>query len=420
VSNKKEGLTRREFLSQSVASLAGLGAAIAPAVLGSEPATAASSPSGQSFAAPAAGDLILRPLGKTGITLPVVSMGVMNAFQPELVKRAFEVGIRYFDTAAYYQRGQNEAMIGQALKEMNARDQTVIGTKIYIPFEQRPTLSPEETRKRFLETAGGSLRRLQTDHIDILCVHNVVEPEYLANAGIREALVKLREEKKVRFFGFSTHTNMAACIEKAVGLGFYDVIVTAFNYALADDQPLLETLRRAKAKGIGVVAMKTQCTQVDYREGFPAEKLALFCGKVMQTAVLKWVLRHDFIATAIPGFTTYDQLGEDFTVARSLEFTPEEKKFIEDRGVKLAFESACVQCRSCIQSCPRGVDVPTLMRTHTYATRYRNFAEARDALLAVPRGKGLDACAECERCAAGCTRRVRVGARISDLLSIYG
>lgn len=76
---------------------------------------------------------ICRALGKTDIRLPVVNMGVMNATNPDLVKRSYKKRVRYFDTAARHQNGLNEAMVGQALQEPGVRDRVVIGTKVYVP-----------------------------------------------------------------------------------------------------------------------------------------------------------------------------------------------------------------------------------------------------------------------------------------------
>ena len=77
----------------------------------------------------AASPILQRTLGKTGLSLPVVSMGVMNADVPGLLRRAYELGIRHFDTAAGYQNGRNEEMVGRVIKEMGFRDKVVIATK---------------------------------------------------------------------------------------------------------------------------------------------------------------------------------------------------------------------------------------------------------------------------------------------------
>jgi len=308
--------------------------------------------------------IIHRTLGKTGINLPIVNMGVMNSFNPALVKRSYEIGVRHFDTAAYYQRGLNEKMIGTAIKELNVRDKVIIGTKVFIPHQQRD-MPHAQAKEIFLKTADQSLRCLQTDYVDILYSHNVQTIEYLNNPGILEALQELKQQKKTRFIGFSTHTNMATCIREAIQRGSYDVILTTFNYALAEDKSLLESLQTASSSGIGIIAMKTQCSQYWYREYVPPELQRYYKDSIMHTAVLKWALRNDFTTCAIPGYTTFQQIEENFSVAYDLEFTPKERKFLQDRDFKNAM-GYCYQCSRCLESCPSKVNIPSLMCAHMY------------------------------------------------------
>ena len=364
--------------------------------------------------------MIYRTLGKTGIRLPIVNMGVMNATNPDLVKRSFELGVRHFDTAAYYQRGLNEAMVGKAIEELGVRDKVIIGTKVYVPHEQRPRMSPAELKKVFLETAEQSLRRLRTDVLDIFYVHNVQDIGYLNNPGIKEALQILKESGKVRHLGCSVHTNMTELVLDAVRSGFYEVLAVAYNYAMADDSDLKGALEQAHAKGIGLIAMKTQCMQYWYRENVPSEKQPYYEGTISQTAVLKWALRHEFITCAIPGYTNFEQMEEDIPVASNLEYTAEERRFLQDRAVKLAAMSYCRQCGSCLATCPQGVDIPALMRAHLYAVCYANFDLARDTIQGISNGRGLQACVSCRTCTVRCGRRVPVGRRMRDLEIIYG
>lgn len=362
--------------------------------------------------------IIYRTLGKTGIKLPIVSMGVMNASNPNLVKKSYEIGVRHFDTAAYYQRGLNEKMVGKAIKELNVRDKVVIATKVYIPNQQRK-MSSNQARDFFLKTAEESLKSLQTDYIDILYVHNVYDVDYLNNPGIIEAMGRLKDQKKIRFIGFSTHNNMTECIIDAVDKGFYEVILTSFNYALAEEIKLQNALKNADAKGIGIIAMKTQCTQYWYRQRYvPANYQNYYKGKIMHTSVLKWVLKHPYISTAIPGYTNFEQMDEDFSVAYNLEYTPDEKKFLEDRNLKLSM-GYCHQCNRCISSCPMRVDIPALMRIHMYAACYSNFYHARDTLDNIPGEKSLKACISCDKCIAKCANRINITRRIDELKTIY-
>ncbi|MCK4835718.1 MAG: aldo/keto reductase [Candidatus Aminicenantes bacterium] len=404
---RKRFISRRDFLSKTTSGVAAVG------IFGVSGNTVSLNDEEK-----LKGDIIYRTLGSTGIKLPIVNMGVMNAFNPELVKKSYEIGVRHFDTAAYYQRGLNEKMVGKVIKELNVRDKVVIATKVYIPPEQRK-ISSNQAKDFFLKTAEESLKRLQTDYIDILYVHNVYDVDYLNNPGIREAMERLKKQKKIRFIGFSTHRNMTECIIDAVAKDFYEVILTTFNYALAEEKNLQNALKNAAARGIGVIAMKTQCTQYWYRQRYvPANYQNYYKGKIKHTSVLKWVLKHPYISSAIPGYTTFEQMEEDFSVAYNLEYTKEEKKFLEDRNIKLSM-GYCHQCNRCISSCPRGVDIPTLMRVHMYAACYSNFYHARDTLDDIPVEKSLQACVSCGKCVAECANRIDITRRIDELKTIY-
>ena len=90
----------------------------------------------------ASASLIERTLGRTGLKIPVVSMGVMNASAPALVEASYRQGVRHFDTAWFYQRGMNETMVGDVVKQLGCRDQVVIGTKIYLKETERDLYQP--------------------------------------------------------------------------------------------------------------------------------------------------------------------------------------------------------------------------------------------------------------------------------------
>jgi uncharacterized protein len=362
---------------------------------------------------------ITRVLGRTGIKIPVVSMGVMNADNPALVKRSFEMGIRHFDTAWGYQKGRNEEMVGSVIKELKARDQVIIATKVPpAKPEIMDQMGEKLVEEEFLSRLDQSLARLQTDQVDILYIHNVSDPLVLKRPGLLAAIDKAKKMKKARFVGFSTHRNMAECLAAAIPMGQFDVILTSINYSMAGDQALLEAMKKTAAAGIGLVAMKTQCRQSWMKES-SADGSKYHEGSVWQTALLKWALRLEAVTTAIPGYTTFQQLETDWPLALNLDYTPEEAKFLADPGVTLALEHVCHQCGGCSGSCPQGVDVPALVRAHMYAADYGNFSEMRRALDEIPVSRGLQACAGCGECKAVCVRGVRIGRRLEELKTIF-
>ena len=362
----------------------------------------------------APGKILRRTLGKTGIELPIVSMGVMNSDNPALVKASYELGIRHFDTAAYYMEGRNEKMVGKVIKELGVRDEVVIGTKIFHGGYREET-KPSEVAKRIPKLCEESLKRLGMDYVDILYIHSLHDPGEAKNEEYIKAMTKLKEQGKARYIGITTHTKLHEIVEAATESGAWDVILTVANFTLGDYPELWDSIDKAAGKGIGIIAMKTQAgcqrrSRVDWGD--------YFATPVVSTAALKWILRNENIATAIPGYTTFEHMKQDFSVAYGLEYTPDELKLMEDKNIKAAM-GFCRQCNLCKSTCTKGADVATLMRTHMYAARYTNFVHARATLRDIPAGAGLDACSSCATCSARCAHSVDIAGNIEELKQIY-
>ncbi len=410
-SHSKTHLSRREFLTKGSAGLGCL------SLLGMS--ATAISPAKEENPVEKKKNVIYRKLGRTGLQIPVISMGVMNASLKDLVMESYNLGIRHFDTAWGYQRGNNEKMIGEAIKQLGVRDKVIIGTKIPLQGHEQEKRSHDEIKQIFLDRFTDSLKRLQTDYVDILYFHSIYGPEQLNLPPVLEAFTELKKKKKIRFAGFSTHANMTAILNEAVKSNFYDVALISFNYAMAENKEYLTAMKNAASKGIGLIAMKTQCKQGWYKSNVPSDQQKYYEGKIMHSALLKWVLKHEFITTAIPGYVTYQEMQTDFPVAYDIKFSQEEKKFLEDRNIKTSLKSCCQQCYECVSTCPKNVDIPTLMRTHMYAANYSNFSQARDTFNAIPEAQGLKSCTDCTVCTAHCVNRVDIHGKIEELKLIY-
>ncbi len=398
--------TRRGFLSTSITGLA------TTSILGLSPGMVLAQETKET--ANSKGEILYRTLGRTGLKIPIVSMGVMNANNPEIVQASYEIGVRHFDTAARYQYGRNEQMVGSVIKQLGVRDKVVIATKELRPV-QRGDMTPKLVKEKLIDLCEGSLNRLKTDYIDILYIHTVTSAEEVNDPDVMEALALLKKQGKIRFVGVSTHEAMSEVINAVAEKGFYDVVLTAINVAMADDVDLLSAIENAASKGVGIIAMKTQA-------GGPRlpnpETLRRFKSTTIATACLKWVMRNENITTAIPGYNNFEHMHEDFSVAGNLEYTPEEKEFLSDNSITLSM-GFCRQCRQCVPSCPKGADVPTLMRTHMYAAQYANFHHARAVLDDIPRSRGIQACTSCAQCLAQCANAVDIHRRIGELKTMY-
>jgi predicted aldo/keto reductase-like oxidoreductase len=386
-------MDRRRFLKSSVAGIAG--AVAAPSILAGKE-TVEKRP------------FVRRTLGKTGLKLPVISMGVMNAKSPELVAAALDAGVVHLDTAWIYQNGQNERMVGKVVKD-RSRDSFVIATKIYERRDRSTGLFPAgATGKQFLDKFEASLRRLQMDYVDILYIHNISIVETLTFEPFLNVMLRLKEEGRVRFLGVSTHQNEPAVIRAATDCGYYDVILTSYTFRQKHHREVAAAIDYAAKKGMGIVGMKAIA-------GFVQN-----IGKkhdVNAKAALKWALRNENIHTNIPGITTFEQLETDLSIMKDLELTAEEKMEVGRAIIHPDPEGLfCQQCGRCLPQCPRGLDIPTLMRSYMYARGYRNLAHARTTLEESNLAAG--ACGDCESCSVRCATGFDVRTRIRDVAAL--
>ena len=134
--------------------------------------------------------------------------------------------------------GRNEEIVARALKGM--RDKVYVATKIR---------SRSRTKEEIVRDVETSLSALETDHIDIIQLHNVTGRERLFEPEMREALVKLKQQGKVRFFGVTTHTNETEVVNALVDDKdrFFDMVLVKYNFRSDDESE--EGDRQGRAGG---------------------------------------------------------------------------------------------------------------------------------------------------------------------------
>ncbi len=391
-------INRRNFIKSAVAGTAGV------ALLGAEstrPAYGSKEKTGKES------KFIYRKLGNTGIELPIVSMGVMNADNPNLVRAALEAGIVHLDTAWYYQQGKNEEMIGEVVKDF-PRDSYVIATKIGARKDRKTSMYPEGTGEDFFqEELETSLRRLQLDYVDILYLHNNRVKESVMYEPAMNVFEKAKKEGKTRFVGVTTHSNEPDIIRTAIESKFYEVVETAYNFKQPHRNEIKKAMAEASESGIGIVTMKNMAGAFWDRERTEP---------INVKAALKWVLQDPNVHTAIPGFSTFDQMETDLSVMEDLELTEQEIKDLRLNEEPEHGSLYCAGCQECLAQCPKGLPIPDLMRAYMYTYGYRNLEKAQHLVDSMDLQSNV--CDDCITCSVECATGIQVAKRIKDVIRV--
>jgi aryl-alcohol dehydrogenase-like predicted oxidoreductase len=333
-------------------------------------------------------------LGKTGLKVTTVSMGVMNCSDPAVLQRAFDLGINFYDTADCYMSGRNEEMVGKVFQ--GKRDRVYVQTKVH-----------DHDEKQMRQSVERSLRRLRTDYVDVLLWHNFHRPEEVSDERLFEFMTKMKKEGKARFTGFSAHSNMASLLKTAVKSGHHEVALVSYNFTHSKN--LREAIASASQAGIGIVAMKTQSG--GYKKGATG-------GLNPHQAALKYVLADRNVAAAVPGVTTIEQIEEcsavmGSTVTRGdVSQLKEYHAFLEGR--------ICTLCGGCTGECPFGVSYGDVLRAIMYHDAYQNEELAEEAVRGILIAGNSIPCADCPSCSITCRRGLDIKAQIEKARTMFG
>ncbi len=344
-----QGLKRREFLKGS---LLAAGASTLTGVAASQ--TLADDASAPNRADTATGKIPVRPFGSTGHNLPVLGMGgsafvrlFIQAYGVELlsveertatVRKAFDSGIRYFDTARVY--GESESLMGAGLK--GVRDECYVATKVHFP-------DPAMTRQS-VET---SLEQLGMDYIDCVQIHSpaIERVGFDGAMKIHAELVKLRDEGLLKFIGLTTHVAFETVLKMIETDGF-DQVLLAYGYFRKGMDTMLSNanleyrdrcLAAAHERDMAIVAMKVLGANIMSHNAanvvpdYDAEELAK-----VPPAAIRWVLQDERVSMLNIGVSLPDDIDKNIaTLSGDLEFTNDDRDVLSRFSAK-AYESEMV------------------------------------------------------------------------------
>lgn len=353
-------------------------------------------------------------LGRTGLEMADISFGSSRLREGEerLVHHALDKGVNYFDTAESYTGGQSERVLGNALK--GRREQVVIASK---------TLAGPVARKwELMANLEASLRRLQTDHVEIYFNHAVNDTARLDNPEWHEFCARAKEQGKILFTGMSGHAGrLVECLDHAFAKDMVDVVLVSLNFGqdpefherfirgfdfVARHPELPRALRRAKELGVGVIAMK--CLMgARLNDMRPYER----GGASFAQAAFRWSLSQEYVDSLVISMTSEAKIDEFLGASAGRSLAAGDKALLSTYAA-LNGNSQCRQgCNDCAGACPFKVPIADVLRTRMYAVDYQDLAFARSEYA------GLDgsaaACLGCD--GAPCRDACTYGLPIADL-----
>ena len=357
------GFTRRDF----VKTLGLTGLALGTGSVG---ALAAPEPAGTAKAA----TVPKRTLGKTGVEVSILNLGGMfdTINNQLLLKQAMKWGVTYWDTAESYGDGLSEEGFGRFFaRNPDARKDIFLVTKL--------------VRKggNHTERLDKSLKRLQTDHVDLFFIHSITNIGDMKPA-FKDWAAEMKKAGKIKYFGFSSHTNMDDCLLGAAKLDWIDAVMITYNFRTMQSPKMQEALNACAKAGVGLVAMKSQAgrpsglevpsqAKVDVGERF------LSRGFTDKQAKLKVVWENPHIASICSQMHNLTIMSANVAAARDLTKLSRQEIDSFHRYAAETKGSYCAGCgKICQEAMGGAVPVHEVMRCLMY---HRYYAEPELARL---------------------------------------
>lgn len=402
---KSDGITRRQLFT----TLGGAGAAgIIGAALG-----------GTAQAAPPAAkpdeslpQVPRKVLGKTGQKIPILLMGGSiqfdQRFDPKLAE-ALRFGVNYVDTADCYAGGTSELAVGAFHTRAKARNQMWITSK-----------SDAHDPKGFENTLATSLKKLQTNYVDMYFLHMLRDGSVL-NADLAKLVERLKKEGKIRHFGFSCHHgNVAELLEKAASLSWVDAVMFRYNFRQYGNKELNKAMDMAHKANVGLIAMKTQGSEASFRDQWKKFEQTGKWNKFQ--AVLKAVWADERITASVSQMDTLEKLREN--VAAALDKSKLSQAELESLD-RYAAATRGLACDGCDHICGARMNAPVqigdTMRFLMYHDVYGETERAKTLFRALPEGAQKLASLDFEPARAACPNGVDLVAhmkRASELFEV--
>lgn len=322
-----------------------------------------------------------RKLGKTGVEIPCLALGANKADNQIILRAAIKYGVTYWDTAGNYLNGVSEEQIGKFIgRSPELRKELFIATKA----------SKAQSVADMDKLLATSLKRMNTDYIDLYHLHGPTDPTKL-NDELKQWVENVKKRGLIRFFGLSTHKNMAQVLNGAAKAGWVDAILVMYNFRLMQDAELQKAIDACHKAGIGLVAMKVVALSLEKRRQMkPGQRIETteedkkFIGHFLQKGLtaeqarIKAVLQNERISCACVGADNTSVLASNVeAVLNNTKLTETDFDVLK----KYAQATCGSYCAGCANICDAAVTemsyTSDIMRFLMYHNSYGDKVRAR-------------------------------------------
>lgn len=364
---------------------------------------------------PALGKEISR-LGYGGMRFPKNGDEVDMDAAVQLLRKAYEMGINYFDTAMVYHKGESEKIFGKAF-EPYPRDSYLIADKMSIWL----CSDEEDMKARFYN----QFKTLKTDYIDFYLVHSLNRNHYKKVKDLHcvEFLQQMKQEGKIKHLGFSFHDTYQV-FTQILNDYTWDFVQIQLNYLDWHNQGAEQLYRELERRNLPVMVMEP--VRGGYLATIDSERAKPFLELEPQRSIASWAIRWveslPQVAVVLSGMSDLQQLEDNVATMTHFEPMNEQELAAIDRVVeeiRKVNEIPCTGCRYCMD-CPMGVDIPEIFSIYSqYKIFGKEKAFVQDYEEVVEHGNGAEHCVRCMACTTKCPQMIAIPDKLEMIAKLY-
>ena len=355
-------------------------------------------------------------LGYGGMRFPKNGDEVDVDAAVQLLRKAYEMGINYFDTAMVYHKGESEKIFGKAF-EPYPRDSYLIADKMSIWL----CSDEEDMKARFYN----QLKTLKTDYIDFYLVHSLNRNHYKKVKDLHcvEFLQQMKQEGKIKHLGFSFHDTYQV-FTQILNDYTWDFVQIQLNYLDWHNQGAEQLYRELERRNLPVMVMEP--VRGGYLATIDSERAKPFLELEPQRSIASWAIRWveslPQVAVVLSGMSDLQQLEDNVATMTHFEPMNEQELAAIDRVVeeiRKVNEIPCTGCRYCMD-CPMGVDIPEIFSIYSqYKIFGKEKAFVQDYEEVVEHGNGAEHCVRCMACTTKCPQMIAIPDKLEMIAKLY-